>query len=47
MRDDRIDDNRCVTGAQKTERGHVDKVFEICVKTARLAMQEFRSPMLD
>ena len=47
MRDDRIDSNRFVTGAQKTERYHVERAFEICAETARLTMQEFRNSMLD
>jgi len=38
---------RFVTGAQKTERRHVETAFEICVKMARLAIQEFRNSMLD
>ena len=46
-KDDRVDGNRFVTGAQKTERRHVETAFEICVKTARLAIQEFRNSMLD
>ena len=45
--DDLINGNRFVTGVQETERCHVEKAFEICVKTARLAIQEFRNSMLD
>ena len=29
------------------ERCHVEKAFEICAKTARLAIQEFRNSILD
>ena len=45
----KLDDIHCirVTGAQKTERYHIERAFKICVETARLAMQEFGNPMLD
>jgi hypothetical protein len=30
-----------VTGAQKTESHHVEAAFDICLETAKLAIEEF------
>ena len=38
---------RFVTGAQKTERCHVEAAFDICLETAKLAIQEFRNRVFD
>lgn len=38
---------RFVTGAQKTERHHVETAFDICLQTAKLAIKEFRESGLD
>ena len=32
---------RFVTGAQKTERYHVEKAFTTCLNTAKLAKKEY------
>jgi len=37
----RADINRFVTGAQKTERHHIETAFDICLETAKLAIEEF------
>lgn len=36
-----VDITRFVTGAQKTERHHIEGAFDICLETAKVAIQEF------
>ena len=47
MKDGRADITRFVTGAQKTERYHVEAAFDICLETAKLAIREFKNRMSD
>jgi hypothetical protein len=36
----RVDITRFVTGAQKTERHHVETAFDVCLETAKLVIKE-------
>lgn len=38
--EDEVNINRFVTGAQKTERHHVETAFDICLETAKLTVRE-------
>ena len=38
---------RFVTGAQKTERHHIEAAFDICLKTAKLTIEGFRNSTSD
>ena len=38
---------RFVTGAEKTQRHHVEAAFVICLETAELVVAEFRESKLD
>lgn len=38
---------RFVTGAQRTEPRHIETAFEVCLETAKLAIQEFAESELE
>ena len=38
---------RFVTGALKTEPSHIETAFEVCLETAKLAIQEFMKSKSD
>lgn len=45
--DDQVDMTRFVTGAQKTERHHIEAAFDTCLKTAKLTIEGFRNSTSD